>query len=333
MKIRVLVSGAGGDVGQGVMKALFSSCLNIEIYTTCISKESSWLHHKDVIGFIAPYSDDEDYIDWIIKLIQKYQIDVFFPTVDSEILKISLQKHRIETETKCKVFVDDVDKVKICSDKYKTAKFLKENNFPYPLTAIACKSELFLFLEKCGFPLILKKREGKGAQDVFKIEDEIQLHNYLENDAYIIQEWLDPSFGEYTTGIYLGDDGNVKGICTFKRKLKGGSTFIAERVIDPILEKQLEDIAKVIGMKYINIQSMRKGNELVPFEFNGRLSGSTSMISRVFNAPEMFINEKILNKNLTRIQNSEKFIAMRYYEEIYTSQENIYDIEKRSKLI
>ena len=45
-------------------------------------------------------------------------------------------------------------------------------------------------------------------------------------------------------------------------------------------------------IKYLNIQARLFNNEVYIFEFNGRFSGTTGIISIVFNAPEMFIREK-----------------------------------------
>ena len=168
---------------------------------------------------------------------------------------------------------------------------------------------------------------------MYKLEDANHLEKYLDDSSFILQEWLDPRQGEYTSGVYLGDDGSVKGVCTFRRKLKGGSTYIAERIIDRKLEEPLEEIAKSIGMKYLNIQSMRRGNKLVPFEFNGRLSGSTAMVAHVFNAPEMFIRERLLAMPIERNLNTDEFVVMRYYDEIYASESKIKALLLRSNEI
>ncbi len=329
MKIRVLVSGAGGDVGQGVLKALALSSLEIEPYAVCISPHSSWLH-MGARGFIAPLSADPDYVPFLIRLIRRFNIQVFFPTVDSEIKKISQEKKRIEDETGAFVFVDDLNKVAITDDKFETANYLKRNGFVYPSSAIMLGQQALEFPEKYGFPLIVKRRSGKGSQDVFTVRDIAELRIHLGDPDFMIQEWMDPACGEYTSGFYIGDDGKIKGACTFRRKLKAGSTFIAERIIDPELEMPLERIACSLGMKYLNIQSMRRGDRLVPFEFNGRLSGTTSIVSRLFNAPEMFIRERLLGEILERVENPTKFVAMRYYEEAYTSTEEIDDLIARS---
>lgn len=329
MTIKILVSGAGGDVGQGVLKALRASCLDIQLYTTCISSHSSWLH-MEMNSFIAPPSAHEEYVDYLIRLIRQFGIQVFFPTVDSEITKIAREKTRIERETGALVFVDDLHKVSICDDKFNTAEFLRRNGFAYPESAVADGQSAYDLAARLGYPIIVKKRSGKGNQDLYQANDHAALDQRLGDPAFVVQEWLDPACGEYTSGLYLGDDGEIKGICTFRRQLKNGSTFIAERIIDPVLEKPLEDIARALGMKYLNIQSMRRGSELVPFEFNGRLSGTTAIISKVFNAPEMFIRERLLGERLTRVDNQSTFVAMRYYEEVYATSEQINALIVRS---
>ncbi len=329
MTIKILVSGAGGDVGQGVLKALATSRLDIELYTTCIGPHSSWLH-AGINSFIAPPSADEEYVAYLIRLIRRFGIQVFFPTVDSEITKISREKARIEGETGALVFVDDLNGVSICDDKFNTAEFLRINGFAYPESAVADSQLAGVLAERLGYPVIVKKRSGKGNQEVYQVNTSAELGRRLGDPAFVVQEWLDPACGEYTSGLYLGDDGEIKGVCTFRRQLKGGSTFIAERIIDPILEKPLEDIARTLGMKYLNIQSMRRGNELVPFEFNGRLSGTTAIVSKVFNAPEMFIRERLLGGHLDRVDNPFPFVAMRYYEEVYATPEQIGTLITRS---
>ena len=159
MLIKVLISGAGGDVGQGVMKALRLSNLNIEIYATCISQHSSWLHQEGIKGYISPYSDSEDYVPWLINFIRKFKISVFFPTVDSEITKISVAKQFIEAETGCNVFVDNPDRVAICDDKFRTVEYLRDNGFPFPDSVISERVQGLALASRIGYPLIVKKKE------------------------------------------------------------------------------------------------------------------------------------------------------------------------------
>lgn len=86
-------------------------------------------------------------------------------------------------------------------------------------------------------------------------------------------------------------------------------------------------------MRYVNIQAMRRGNLLVPFEFNGRFSGTTGIIARVFNAPEMYLRESVLGESVPPVFNDEAFVAMRYYTEAYADPAQIAEINARSAAV
>lgn len=332
-KIRILVDGCGGDVAQGVIKALRKSNLNLEIYKMCVYYNSSWLYMDD-LSYIAPLSISDEYIPYLIKFMNTKDIDIFFPCIDFEIPKIALNKEKIEKETHAIVFVENFEKIDICNDKYKTYIFLKNNNIATPFTIIPESLEkINEIIDKKGFPLIVKKRIGQGSKDIRIINTYPEAREYINLDQFIIQEHLHLKEGEFTAGIYLGDDKQLKGICILKRELKEGTTYRAERVINDQWENLLVVIIKKIGMKYLNIQFRLKDDEILPFEFNGRFSGTTGIISRIFNAPEFFIRERLLGENINYLKNNEIFHVMRYYEEIYASQEDVDNLLSRSETI
>jgi carbamoyl-phosphate synthase large subunit len=312
--IRVLVSGAGGDAGQGVIKALQQSTMNFETYATCIRAESPWLYRVER-GFIAPPSASSEYVPFIISLIKSFEIDLYIPTVDSEILKIAQQRERIQSESGSRVFVGKSSAVAIAADKLATANFLQNSGLPHPETALASDEEHVADLFQKHGKLILKPRAGHGSQGVQQLNVSDELEFEWRTEQYVVQEWLDPSQGEFTSGIYLGRDGEVKGACTFLRELRHGSTHIATRIINSSLENPLIDIAVGLGLPYLNIQSMRREDTLIPFEFNARLSGSTAIVSKVFNPVEMYVREWIGQEQIEVSRNVEQFVAMRYLEE------------------
>ena len=117
--IKVLVDGCGGDVAQGVIKALNKSKLNLEIHKICTYYNSSWLHVDDY-SYISPLSVSDEYIPYLIRLLNAKRINIFFPCVDFEIPKVALNKEKLESDTPAKIFVDEFDKVEVCNDKYKT---------------------------------------------------------------------------------------------------------------------------------------------------------------------------------------------------------------------
>jgi len=319
--INVLVSGVGGDVAQGVIRCLDKSDLQLQIFKISSSVDDSWLYVDDN-SFICP-TIYEGYIQYLIKFINKYQIDIFFPCIDLEIPVISENKDKIEAETSCKVFVDDFYKIQICNDKYMTAKYLEDFSLPHPET------DLVATVEHNKFPVIIKSREGCGSKDIHLINSKEEIKPFLNNKDYIIQEYLEGD--EYTAGVYLGDDNKIKGVCILKRTLKDGSTYTAERILDLQLEEEIATIATHVRMKYLNIQFRLKNGKVCPFELNGRFSGTTGIISNVFNAPEMAIKELVLKQKISPFLHSEKFYVMRYYEEIFATQDQREKLLARSK--
>jgi hypothetical protein len=329
---KVLVSGATGDVAQGVLKALGRSSIPVELYTTCVHADCAFLHNG-YQSFLAPYSASEEYLPFLLDLLGKFAIDLFIPTVDSEILKIAQNRQLIESSSPARVFVGEPEKIRICEDKVATAAFLKQHGFVYPRTIGAEDPEAENFLHQVGLPVIVKPKRGRGSHNVFLRQSYSEALIHLGDKAYCYQEWLPADGGEFTTGIYLGDDKEVKGICTLQRELKGGSTFKARRLIAPELEEPLKLMAQKLDLKYVNIQSRRVNDSLVPFEFNGRFSGTTGIISRVFNAPELVIKEWLLGQTVPPASSEEQFVAMRYYEEVYATPDDLQELEERSQAI
>jgi carbamoyl-phosphate synthase large subunit len=319
--INVLVSGVGGDVGQGVVRCLNKSNLNLRIFKISSSVDDSWLY-CDKDSFISP-TIYENYVSYLIHFINKHKIDIFFPCIDLEIPIISKNKDKIQSETNCKVFVDDYYKIQICNDKYMTSRYLEDFSLPYPET------DLVATIDHNKFPVIIKSREGCGSKDIHLINSKEEIVPFLNNKNYIIQEYLDGD--EYTAGVYLGADNKIKGVCVLKRTLKDGSTYTAERILNLKMEEEIAKIATHVQMKYLNIQFRLKNGKVCPFELNGRFSGTTGIISNVFNAPEMAIKELILKENISPFLHSEKFYVMRYYEEIFATEEQREKLLARSK--
>ena len=204
--IKVLVTGAGGDVGQGAIRSLLALEMPIKVFTTCIDKYSAWLYHSEVISFLAPLSSSEEYIPFLINVLNKFEIDLLITTIDSEIVLISKNKQFIERETKAIVFVDDYSSVSICDDKYLTYRFLKENKFEYLKTSLVTHENIINIKDDIKYPLILKKRQGRGSKDIYIAEKYDDIKKFMNNKEFIIQEYIDKNNLEYTAGVYIGDD-------------------------------------------------------------------------------------------------------------------------------
>lgn len=328
--LKVIVTGAGGDVASGVIDCLLAADIKTDIYLVGSNKYASSMY-STVKSFIVPTVKDPEYITKLIQIILDHEIDVLIPTIDSEISLISHNKSFIENNSRCLVLVGNTESVDICSDKKLTIDFLKRNGFSFPKTELYNDIGLSNFLKTNNYPFILKNRFGNASKEVYLINRESELYQFDFNNNFILQEYLDPTSGEYTTGIYTDKSGLTIGSCTLRRTLVNGSTQIAEIVQDPENEQNLNQIAIKLGLPYLNVQSIKVNGKLIPFEFNGRFSGTTGIIRKVFNGPELQIKEYFLNESLVCLEKRDNFIAIKYNNFMYIDETMVFELENRSR--
>ena len=310
-RIKVFISGGGGDVADAIVDCLAQSNLDLEI-TVATSRESALLSYNVDHYALLPRVDSDRYVETLIKALKDLEIDIFFPTIASELTLISKNAKEIEKITGSKVFVGQKDMVEIFADKFATINFLKTNNFPYPKTDLLNEDfNLGDFIKSVEYPMIAKPRFGNGSIGVVEIKAERDLELIDKSKHYVIQEKLAIREGEYTAGVFVGGQIKVLGMCVLRRRLDAGSTILGERILDRNIETQLGAIAVVSKLPYVNIQFALRGAEVVPFEINPRFSGTTFMQSIAFNAPEMAITEWVLGEHVEAINNSRIYSARR----------------------
>ena len=129
----VLVTAAGGIIGQGIMKSLrlasngSVSPISYQIISADSSPLAAGLYRSD-IGLVVPKASDPEYIDSIIEHLRRYDVDALFVGSDEELMAIANAKKRIEMESPTKVLVTELGVIKIARDKWETYKFLKAND-------------------------------------------------------------------------------------------------------------------------------------------------------------------------------------------------------------
>ena len=274
--MKILISGAGGNVADSIIKILYKKHSIISASSYLYKYKLSKKHYKTPL-----VKNEKKYLSFIDKIIKKENVDIFFPCIDSEIPIISKNQKKL----KCTVFVDKFNKVIKCHDKYLTYFFLKKLKINTPLTKVFDGKNLDKFKSK----IILKKRIGNASKGI-KYFENIKKINIKKNKSYLIQEYIDGK--DYTCGSY--QDKKRKIYCVIlERKIKNGLTFKCKLVIDKNITKQIIKISKKINLKYVNIQFKLFRNKVYIYELNPRISGTTGFQGYVFNAPENFINEKL----------------------------------------
>lgn len=320
-KIPVLITGMGGPLGISFLKALRMSDITCEIIGTDADPISAGFHFVDK-AVIVPDARCEPYvyIEKIIELCRKYNIKMIFTGSDAELMLLAKHKELIESQTSAFILVNENHVIETACDKWQTVQYFKQYGVPVPDSILPGDwATVSAFIQRHGFPLVVKPRSSSGSKGLFIVESEKQLEaalNLAKNA--VIQECLQPPDQEYTVGVFMRDAGNYLGSIILHRCLGGGLTYKARVSKNPEIERVAKEAVTVLrAIGPINVQLRLTNRGPVIFEINPRMSSSTVMRAHFgFNEPEMAIKLFVLGQNIAspKIKNG---VALRYWEEIY----------------
>lgn len=316
-QINVLILGVGGNVSQGILTAIKNSELNCHIIGACISEESLGLYYCDT-AYISPYASDPNFVEWVVDICNKEEIDIVFSGVEENVLALEAKRQLFESRTRALFISSSKEQLEIGLSKYRTAKWLQENGCNYPRSAdLSNKAELDNLIREVGFPLIAKPNSGKGSQGIF-IAHTIEDLNKIEGKDYCVQELLGDDQSEYTIACYVDKHGNSLPTLTMHRHLKHGTTFMAEIVQNEAIRKECEKICERFKPKGpFNIQLRMHHGKPVCFELNVRYSGTTPIRARWgYNDVEAMIREYILGEPVV-LNPLKEGKVYRYYNEAF----------------
>lgn len=260
----VLITGIGGNVGQGVLRNIRSMGRNIRIVGTDIATFNAGCHLCDA-SYKVPYSYDPNYIPAIKSIIDTEKIDLVIPTTDYEIFYLSDAQPVLNVP----VVASDAQAAKRYLDKYETYRYHHANGIPFS------KSWLPSEYDGSCDDIIVKPREGRGSRGI---------HINPENpkafgDDYMVQPRHNGI--EITTAFYVNRQGELHGMITMDRELSNGATSrsTVNRTWDAELEAILRKMIALGGLRgSLNLQSIvTQSGEIVPFEVNCRISGTNSI--------------------------------------------------------
>lgn len=284
--MRILISGAGGDAGIGVIRSLQVSELPLELVATCISPESPGLW---MVGerFLSPPVSAPEYLRHLVQRLKSEKIDVFIPTVDSEIELVARNLKRIQSESGSDVLIGNQEAVLACSDKWLTYQMLTSLEVNTPWTRLANDAPAPTGAR------VLKPRFGRGSRGIEFLEEGQEIRTNISNlEGWLIQERVGDLESELTCGVLVL--GMKVYLQAFRRKLDKGSTvFVESLALSQPLVDTLTRIGNRLGDGYWNVQGMMISGELWVFEINPRFSGTTWIVTQFFNAPDLWLRHRL----------------------------------------
>lgn len=248
-----------------------------------LSSTAPALYYADTNYLICRISDD-NYIEEIIKICNKENINLIVPTIDTELLKLSKSKTLIEEKTKAKVLVSDIDVINICRNKYNTQVFFEKNGFGIPKLII--KEDIKN--RNYQFPVFIKPLDGSSSINTFKINNDKELEffiNYVPDP--IIQEFV--TGDEYTVDVFC--DFNSKPITIVPRlriATRGGEVLKGQVKKDREIIEKVKKVLNVLNpIGHVTLQCMKTEGGIKFIEINPRFGGGAPIsIKAGANSPE-----------------------------------------------
>ena len=298
----ILVTGIGGNVGQGILRNLVSSPYKLKLIGCNTSKYSAGNHLVDEF-YQVPSGNSFDYLEVINYIVEKNKIDLIIPSTDIETAVLANAKDQFN----CKIASSGPKSSNLYLDKY--LSYIHHEKFGIPFA----KSILPSNFHTISFKNIAKPRQGRGSRGIYlNVTDAKE----LKNDEYVIQEFLEGK--EITTAAYISYlSGEFVGSITMERTLENGATTYCKVIkdFDDQIQLILTNMAKYSDLTgAFNVQSIVCNNKIIPFEVNCRISGTNSIRSHfgfqdVLYTIEELLFEKKISKPDIKTGTAFRFLA------------------------
>jgi len=309
----VLVPGASAPAGINTIKSLKLANFKGKVLSIDSNKLSAGFYLSD-FREVSPEAEDEGYLDFLFKIIEKYEINVLMPSSGYDIFPFSENKEKLRNLGAIPV-ISDRDVLEICRDKILTFENLK-NNFNLPYTT-EDKNRI------TEFPVICKPRFGKGSRDIIQINDFPELDYVSSRYSNVIyQEYLPGE--EFTIDVLSDFDSNpIISVPRLRLQTRGGISTKGKIVLDEELIEEsfkISKFLKIVGPCCIQMKK-DKNNAFKLVEINPRLGGGTIFATLAgANFPKMIIDmvegKKIKTPTISEIT------VLRYFEEIVIDEKN-----------
>ena len=269
--------------------------------------------------YLVPRITDPIYIDLLLDICKKENIDCLLALIDPELSLISENREKF-IEIGVTPIISDYNPVELAFDKYKMYKYLSTNGYKCAKSYID-KNEFYKDLEKgnIDFPVFVKPYKGSASININKVNSREEINTLFDlYDDLLIQEFLDGQ--EIGADVYIDPISN-KVISIFtkeKIKMRAGETDKARSFKDDKLFGLITELVEKIGYKYmIDMDIFRIGNEYYISEINPRFGGGYPHAYEAgVNFPKLIINSINGIVNKSEIGNYSENVYMMKYNEV-----------------
>jgi carbamoyl-phosphate synthase large subunit len=213
---------------------------------------------------VGPQFEDEEFESYLLAAVERLQLDLVIPNMDSAAVALSRLKAKISALGAQAVVSDHRLCLTMC-DKSAAAAWFAARGLPIP--------------EGNGFPRIAKRRFGFGSRGQFVANDEDELGIFLSRrrkEDYVLQPFIPGQ--EYTVDAYVDRAGRA--VCILSRKrleVSAGEVQVSETHHHPGIIALTQTILDVRGWEGpITLQFIDGPERVVALEINPRFGGGVT---------------------------------------------------------
>lgn len=250
--------------------------------------------------YIVPLITDDKYIDTILDICRKEEINAVATFIDPEIEVLAANRDKFE-ELGIQLLVPYLESAKLCFDKFEMYKFLCQRNIPTVLTYGDIDSfENGLKRNEINFPVFVKPRKGSGSVGARKINTLSELRvAMMENPQLIIQELMNGL--DLDADVYV-DTISHQVVSAFSKKKLSTTIGGANKTVSFKDEKLFECIKNIVEHLELNgpndMDFFYKDGTYYLSEINPRFGGA---YLHAYGAGVDFV--KLIEKNVERKAN------------------------------
>lgn len=319
--MKVLVTGAGALLGQGVIKSLRASSLKPTVVAVDPSPLSAGLYWADS-AHLVPMAKSPDYLDILRRIVHSEKPDIVLPGTDVELAVLARARAELESEFDTHVLISQPEVVEIADDKWLTSQFLKAEGLGHVPSALPGAEDRLI--DEVGFPLIVKPRIGARSIGVGVVHNRSELTRAIETQpGIVIQKYIGTADTEYTAGT-LTFEGACSASIVMRRDLRDGNTYRAYVDDYPELNKTIRHAAERLkAYGPANFQFRLDDGTPRIFEINARFSGTTPLRAHAgFNEVEIAIRHVLYGEPIIQPP-TQKLVLLRHWAETIIRPEDI----------
>lgn len=258
-----LVTGIASDIGFGAGRLLKGLSSVTALYGMDIQSEHAGASIFDQC-LISPRANATEYVDWLLEVVERLQVDVLLPCSEAEISRLTAERHRLPETLKLLMLESRV--ASLCLDKHACLQALNRLGIAVPEHGLPGVD-----VPRC-MPVVVKPRSGQGSKGLRIVQSSDQLGSQAD---FVWQAMIGTAEQEFTCPVYRASNGEVR-VLVIRRVLQGGLTGRGEVVENATISayvRGIVDALNLYGAANIQLRLDDEGRPLL-FEINPRLSST-----------------------------------------------------------